>query len=72
MSYSFNGAAERPRQEAETMTTREQELTAALRNIEALLADWPTMRALSALGAERATANKNEAKAIIAAALKSA
>jgi hypothetical protein len=38
----------------------------ALRKIQALLDDWPTMRALSALGAERATAHKNEARKIIA------
>lgn len=51
------------------MTDREKELTAALQAIQSLLDDWPTMRALSASGAEKATANKVEARRIIADAL---
>lgn len=41
----------------------------ALVRIGELLQDWPTMRALSASGAERATANKREAARIIDNAL---
>ena len=38
-----------------------------LAELETMLADWPTMRALSALGAEKATANKVRARKIVAA-----
>lgn len=38
-----------------------------LAELEELLADWPTMRALSAYGAEHATANKIRAREIVAA-----
>lgn len=41
----------------------------ALVRIGALLKDWPTMRALSASGAERATSNKLEARRIVENAL---
>jgi len=51
------------------MTEREKELTAALENIRALLVDWPTMRSLSALGADRATEKKLAARRIIAEVL---
>ena len=54
--------------------TTEQKLDLALRalaNIEDLLEDWPTMRALSALGAERATAKKMLTRSIIADTLES-
>ncbi len=51
------------------MTKREQELIEALEAVQALLADWPTMRALSALGAEKATEKKLAARRIIAEAL---
>lgn len=37
-----------------------------LAELEALLADWPTMRALSALGAKKATARKARARQIVA------
>lgn len=37
-----------------------------LAEMEALLADWPTMRALNAYGAEKATAKKVRAREIIA------
>lgn len=45
------------------------ELLEALQAVQELLADWPTMRALSALGAEKATANKLAAREIITAAI---
>lgn len=45
------------------------DMLATLKELEALLTDWPTMRALSALGAEKATANKIKARELIAAAL---
>lgn len=51
------------------MSPREIELTEALKAIGELLADWPTMRALSAVGAERATAKKIAARKIIDEAL---
>lgn len=41
----------------------------ALLTVAALLDDWPTMRALSALGAQKATANKDAARRAVAAAL---
>jgi hypothetical protein len=44
----------------------------ALREIWELLNDWPTMRALSASGAQKATANKQLARALIAAVLQPA
>lgn len=37
--------------------------------LQDLLSDWPTMRALSAYGAEKATANKAEARKIVAEVL---
>lgn len=40
-------------------------MEAALKAIGELLADWPTMRALSALGAREATANKRKARELI-------
>lgn len=52
------------------MTDREAELTRALERIEAALQDWPTMRALSAWGAARATENKRVCRAICAEALR--
>lgn len=52
-----------------TTQTADQKLIKALLEVQALLEDWPTMRALSALGAEHATANKIEARRIIEAAL---
>ena len=51
------------------MTEREAELEQALRDIQVLLEDWPTMRALSANGALKATANKLAARKIVAGAL---
>lgn len=51
------------------MTPREAELTKALEDLQALLIDWPTMRALSALGAQKATEKKLAARAIIEKAL---
>lgn len=53
-----------------TLTSREAQLTRALEQIEALLKDWPTMRALSASGAEKATENKLAARSICAGALR--
>ncbi len=41
----------------------------ALREIQNMLGDWPTMRLLSSLGAERATANKVRARELVAAIL---
>lgn len=52
------------------MTADAERLAQALRDIEALLEGWPTMRALSALGAQIATDKKAEARRIIAEALK--
>lgn len=57
-----------PEPDANARAERAEE---ALRKIQVLLDDWPTMRALSALGAERATAHKNEARKIIADVLSS-
>lgn len=54
--------------------TTQQKLDEALRaisEINELLADWPTMRALSSLGAQKATANKIAARGIIANVLTS-
>jgi hypothetical protein len=48
-----------------TDADRAAKAEAALRQIAELLADWPTMRALSASGAATATANKTKARAII-------
>lgn len=50
--------------------SREAELIAALEAIQRLLKDWPTERALTALGSERATTKKREARAICAKALR--
>lgn len=52
------------------MTNREKELIVALEAVQALLIDWPTMRALTALGSERATEKKLAARKIIAEVLK--
>lgn len=52
--------------------TNELELIEALLAVQALLVDWPTMRALSAVGAEKATANKLAARKIVADALDAA
>lgn len=41
------------------------EMLAALQRLGELLEDWPTMRALSASGSERATANKIEARKLV-------
>lgn len=43
--------------------------TDSLRAIENLLADWPTLRNLSAIGAQKATDKKRAARSIIKAAL---
>lgn len=51
------------------MTEREAELEQALKDIQALLEDWPTMRALSATGALKATEKKLAARAVIARVL---
>lgn len=51
------------------MTEREAELEQALKDVQVLLEDWPTMRALSASGALKATENKLAARKIIDAAL---
>jgi hypothetical protein len=53
-------------------TKTEKELIDALKAVQELLGDWPTMRALSALGAEKATANKRAARKIIADAIEKA
>jgi hypothetical protein len=50
----------------ERATARAETAEEALRQISKLLEDWPTMRALSAAGAEKATANKLAARKIIA------
>lgn len=52
-----------------TAETKCPDLLATLKAVEELLADWPTMRALSALGSEKATANKIKARELIAAAI---
>lgn len=49
--------------------TAEERYRDALERIGELLEDWPTMRALSASGAEKATANKKAAREIISDAL---
>ena len=46
-----------------------QRLRDALLAVEALLNGWPTMRALSAIGAKEATDRKVQARSIIATAL---
>jgi hypothetical protein len=48
---------------------RDERQRAALLTIAGLLDDWPTMRALSAVGAEKATANKEAARRAINDAL---
>lgn len=45
------------------------ELVETLKQIESLLDGWPTMRALSAYGAEEATSRKLKARELITAAL---
>lgn len=51
------------------MTQNEFEMLEALKAIQVLLDDWPTMRALSAPNAEKATANKIAARKIVADAI---
>ncbi len=45
------------------------DVLAALRELQTMLDDWPTMRALSATGSAKATENKTKARDLIAAAI---
>jgi len=65
-------AADQEADQAETVDHVEPAAVVALREIAALLDDWPTMRALSAAGATKATENKAKAREIIRKALESA
>lgn len=47
----------------------EKQIIERMEALQELLSDWPTMRALSAYGAEKATANKVEARKIVAEVL---
>lgn len=48
------------------MTAPNQKTDALLDELEEILSDWPTMRALSAYGAEKATGKKMRAREIVA------
>lgn len=53
------------RSDGQGETKMDNETRIAFEQLQKLLADWPTMRALSALGAEKATANKLAARQIV-------